>query len=256
MSPLLYALFGHRAHATDRFLEEAARLIRISDIRNAAALLGVPERTLQDWYYAYVEQQRQAPPVPPKPIRQLGIDELTVSHESNPMVAVIVDHTNERVLEVLENRLEDTVLAYLKKEQASGLLAEVTEVTTDMWDGYVGATRKAFGDKVRITIDRFHVMKNFQEKVTAARREIQRRLDPEEAKALKGTRWLWLFNQENLSREEAAELAAWGERFPELKHLREQRDKLRNLFEDRSIRTAEEGSKQLWTWMEEGVSWV
>ena len=86
------------------------------------------------------------------------------------------------------------------------------------------------GKKVRITIDRCHVMKNFQEHLTAARREIQRHLGQEEAKALKGTRWLWLTNQENLSVEEQVELAALGEQFPVLKHLREQRDKLRALF--------------------------
>src|ERR1700719_2736899 len=49
------------AHATERFLEQAARLIRFSDIANAAAFFGVPEKTLERWYYDYVERQRQAP---------------------------------------------------------------------------------------------------------------------------------------------------------------------------------------------------
>lgn len=38
------------AHATERFLERAAQLVRASDVANAAAFLGVPERTLGDWY--------------------------------------------------------------------------------------------------------------------------------------------------------------------------------------------------------------
>ena len=49
------------AHATERFLEQAARLIRFSDIANAAAFLGVPEKTLERWYYDHVERHRQAP---------------------------------------------------------------------------------------------------------------------------------------------------------------------------------------------------
>ena len=92
-------------------------------------------------------------------------------------------------------------------------------------------------------------MKNFQDHLTAARREIQRQLPKEEARALKGTRWLWLTNQENLSADEGAELAALGERFPLLKQLREQRDKLRELFEDLTIRTAAAGARQLRAWM-------
>jgi len=239
------------AHATERFLEQAARLIRFSDIANAAAFLGVPEKTLEKWYYDYVERQRQAPPTPGGPIQQLGIDELKLTHGSGQFVAVIVDHTHERVLEVLKNRSKETVRDYLQQNRDSGLLAEVIEVTTDMWDGYVEAAREALGEQVRITIDRFHVMKNFQDHLTAARREIQRQLPKEEAKALKGTRWLWLTNQENLSVDERAELAALGKRLPLLQQLREQRDKLRDLFEDATIHTAAAGARRLRVWMQE-----
>jgi transposase len=69
---------AHGAHATERFLEHAARLIRFSDIANAAAFLDVPQKTLEKWYYDYVERQRQAPSVAPQTIRQLGIDELAL----------------------------------------------------------------------------------------------------------------------------------------------------------------------------------
>lgn len=159
------------AHATERFLEQAARLIRFSDIANAAAFLGVPEKTLQKWYYDYVERQRQTPPTPGGPIQRLGIDELKLTHGCGQFVAVLVDHTHERVLEVLKNRSKKTVRDYLQQNRDSGLLAEVIEVTTDMWDGYVEAVREALGEQVRITIDRFHVMKNFQDHLTAAQRD-------------------------------------------------------------------------------------
>ena len=239
------------AHATERFLEQAARLIRFSDIANAAAFLGVPEKTLEKWYYDYVERQRQAPPASARLPQQLGIDELKLMRGSGQFVAVIVDHTNERVLEVLKNRSKEEVRDYLQQNRKNGLLAQVTEVTTDMWDGYVEAAREALGEQVRITIDRFHVMKNFQDHLTAARREIQRSLPKEEAQALKGTRWLGLTNTENLSVEERAELAALGAQFPLLGQLREQRDRLRQLFEDRTIRTAAAGVQHLRAWMQE-----
>lgn len=164
---------------------------------------------------------------------------------------MIVDHSNARVLEVLESREKSVVLAYLSRAKAEGLLAEVVEVTTDMWNGYVEAAREVFGTAVRLTIDRFHVMKNFQEHLTAARRDIQRHLPKEEAQALKGTRWLWLTNEENLTAEERAELAQLQQRFPLLGQLRQQRERLRALFEDRTIHTAAAGAKQLRAWMQE-----
>jgi transposase len=235
------------AHATERFLAQAARLIRCSDIVNAAAFLGVPEKTLEKWYYDYVERQRQQPAAL-RPIRQLGIDELRLK-KGQQYVAVIVDHSNARVLEVLESREKHVVRAYLAQAKADGLFAEVVEVTTDMWTGYVEAAREVFGTQVRITIDRFHVMKNFQERLTAARREIQRQLPKDEAQALKGTRWLWLTNAENLSREEQAELTELQQRFPLLGQLRARRDRLRDLFEDRTIHPAAAGAKQLRAWV-------
>ena len=242
-------VFAAGAHATERFLEQAARLIRFSDSTNAAAFFGVPEKTLERWYYDFVERQRQSPPITAKPIKQIGIDELKFTHGSGQFVAVIVDHTNERVLEVLKNRSKEAVRDYLQQNQVQGLLAQVIEVTTDMWEGYVEAAREVFGERVRITIDRFHVLKNFQDHLTAARREIQRSLPKEEAKALKGTRWLWLTNQENLTREELAELLALKEQFPLLKDLSEQRERLRALFEDPTIRTAAVGVQALRAWM-------
>jgi transposase len=163
---------------------------------------------------------------------------------------VLIDHTNRRVLDVLENREKTSIIAYLAAGKASGLLAHLEEVTTDMWDGYVTAVQEVFGDTVRVTIDRFHVMKNFQEHLTDARRQIQRELAKDESQALKGTRWLWVTNWENLDAAQQAELTQLKERFPRLRQLVEYRETLRQLFEDRTIADAATGTTRLKTWIE------
>ena len=67
------------SHATERCLERARQLIRFGDIANAAVFLKVSESNLGRWYYEYLERRKQAPAtVPVKPIRQLGIDELSL----------------------------------------------------------------------------------------------------------------------------------------------------------------------------------
>jgi transposase len=164
---------------------------------------------------------------------------------------VIVDHDHGRVLEVLENREKTTIVAYLKQEKTAGRLASVEEVTTDMWDGYVEAAKDVFGATIRITIDRFHVVKNFQECFTKARRELQNRLPEESRKKLKGSRWWWVTNDENLLPADRQSLAELKREFPELAQLAEQRDRLQRIFEDRMIRTAEEGVKQFTAWRDE-----
>src|SRR5260221_598534 len=239
------------AHATERFLERAAQLIRTSDVANAAAFLGVPERTLGDWYYDYLQRRPHPSGQKLKPVRRLGIDELSLKKKQQHYVAVIVDHDNQRVLEVLENREKATILAYLQQAKREGLLAHVEEVTTDMWDAYVGAAREAFGDQVAITIDRFHVMTNLQECLTAALRELQRPLPAAEREQLKGSRWLWLTNPENLTTEQRQELQRLKQQFPQLGQMADQREALRAIFNNQKIRSPAEGRKQLQAWLEQ-----
>jgi transposase len=163
---------------------------------------------------------------------------------------VLIDRTNGRVLDVLESREKAVIVAWLKAGVTSGLLAHLEEVTTDMWDGYVEAVKEVFEAGVRITIDRFHVMANFQEGLTHARREIQRLLPKEAAAELKGTRWKWLTNEEHLTPEDRQVLERLKRKYPLLGQLAQQREALRAIFEDRALTTADAGVQCLRAWCE------
>jgi transposase len=78
------SFLGEGTHATERLLERAAELIRHSDVANAARFFKVPEKTLEGWYYGYVERQQQrAAQAPAKPIRRIGIDELSLKKSTD-----------------------------------------------------------------------------------------------------------------------------------------------------------------------------
>ena len=165
----------------------------------------------------------------------------------------MIDHTNGRVLEVLESREKQVVVQWLKAAKESGLLSSLEEVTTDMWDGYVEAVKEVFGPAVRITIDRFHVMKNFHDRLNQARREIPSKLDKEAAKELKGSRWLWVTNPENLTAGQRSELARLKQQFPELGRLADHREALRRIFEDHRVTNPQTAMARLRHWCEQGV---
>lgn len=72
------------SHATERLLGRAAELIRHSDVANAAQFFGIPEKTLEEWYYAFVQRQQQrATEAPSGPIRRIGIDELSLKKSTD-----------------------------------------------------------------------------------------------------------------------------------------------------------------------------
>jgi len=82
-----YAMIAPSAHATERLLERMADLVGFSDIRNAAGFFGVPEKTLESWYYEFLERKRQAPAEGIKPVASLGIDELSLKKSSGSSAA-------------------------------------------------------------------------------------------------------------------------------------------------------------------------
>ena len=165
---------------------------------------------------------------------------------------MLIDHTNGRVLDLLETREKPAVVAWLAAQKAAGLLGQVEEVTCDMWAAYAEAAREVFGDGVRVTVDRFHVMKNFQERLADARREAQRKLPKEQAAELKGSRWLWVTNPENLDPDQRRELARLQRRFPDLARLSRHREALRQIFEDHRVRRPETAVAWLRAWCERG----
>lgn len=76
-------IVAEAAHATERFLQRAAQLIRTGDVANAARFFGVPQKTLEDWYYDYVERQQCQAAQPTQPIRRIGIDELSLKKSTD-----------------------------------------------------------------------------------------------------------------------------------------------------------------------------
>jgi transposase len=78
-----YPALAPGAHATERFLAQAARLIRFSDISNVAAFFAVPESTLARWYYDYLQRQQQQPRGELKPIKSVGLDELSLKKSTD-----------------------------------------------------------------------------------------------------------------------------------------------------------------------------
>ena len=86
------------AHATERFLDRAAQLIRSSDVANVAKFYGLPEQTLARWYYDYIERRRTTNNTPLKPIQRIGIDELSLKKKgSAPILWITLPQSQSSV---------------------------------------------------------------------------------------------------------------------------------------------------------------
>jgi transposase len=73
-----HAGLAEGAHATERFLDRLAEYATHGDVASAARFLAVPEKTAERWYYDHLERRQREASADPKPIRSLGIDELSL----------------------------------------------------------------------------------------------------------------------------------------------------------------------------------
>jgi transposase len=82
-----HASLAGGAHATERFLDRLADLASHSDLSAAARFAGVAEKTAERWYYDYLERRAAQPAKDLKPIRSLGIDELSLKKDTGNSAA-------------------------------------------------------------------------------------------------------------------------------------------------------------------------
>jgi transposase len=69
----------------------------------------------------------------------------------------------------------------------------------DMWDPYIAATRAYIPDaKSKIVFDRYHVMKYVVDAVDKVRKQEHAELKEDGCEMLKGTKYLFLWSQENI----------------------------------------------------------
>lgn len=181
----------------------------------------------------------------PKAIRVLGIDEISMRKGHRDFVCVITDIDRKCVIEVLENRLKETLVAYLSALPPS-VRKSVRYVSIDMWEGYYQAVVEALPKRVKIVVDRFHVMKNLTAAITKCRREIQRGMSKEDRDELKGLRWILVKNEDNLNEEELAKLKEMYKKCPELKTCHRLKEDFRKIFEEESSRTKAKARLQAW----------
>ena len=130
-------------------------------------------------------------------IAHLGVDEKAVARR-HQYVTLVCDLDRSTVEYVAEDRKKTSLDAYyqsLSKEQLAGIEA----VAMDMWDPFIGSTVTNVPDgESKIVFDRFHIMKHMVEAVDTVRKREHRLLQSQEDSTLTGTKYLWLFSEENL----------------------------------------------------------
>jgi transposase len=130
-------------------------------------------------------------------LRRLGVDEKAVA-KRHQYVTLVCDLDRATVEYIADDRKKSSLDAYyssLSRRQLRGIQA----VAMDMWEPFIASTVAHVPDgQAKIVFDRFHIMKHMTEAVDKVRKQEHRLLQEQGDDSLKGTKYLWLFAQENL----------------------------------------------------------
>jgi transposase len=177
-------------HAFARYALDLSARMTIQDV---ARHLGVSWDTIKDIQKQDLQRQFSKPRL--RKLRQIAIDEIAVG-QGRRYLTVVLDLVSGAVVFVGEGKGADALEPFWKRLRPSR--AKIKAVATDMSLAYILAVREHLPRAVHV-FDHFHVIKLFNEKLSAFRRELYREATERLHKEiLKGTRWLLLKNPENL----------------------------------------------------------
>jgi transposase len=217
---------------------------RHSPITEIVRREGLGYKAAQGIFYRQVK--RRISQAKRRHVRRLGVDEIALKKGHQQFALILSDLDRNCVIDTLEDRHMERLEAWfdhLSPAERQG----IQEVSMDMWSPYRSAVERKL-PQAKIVADRFHVAQNLNRAVTKARRDIQRDAEPEIKERLKGSRWVLVKNEVNLSAKEQAKLADLYEASPELEQLHQLKEAFRDIFETDQARA--QAAQVLATWME------
>lgn len=178
---------------TRTFERYALELSKFSTIQDAARHLDVSWDIIKDIQKRNLQRRFGKPKL--KNLKEIAIDEVAVG-KGHKYFTLVLDLKSGAVVYVGDGKGVASLTEFWRRLRAAR--AKIRAVATDMGKPYIRAVREHLPRAVHV-FDHFHVVKLYNDKLGALRRDLYRELDDQgQRKLLKGTRWLLLKNPENL----------------------------------------------------------
>ena len=188
------------AEARSRFTMLMERLV-IDVLKQCATVEGACRLMRVSWDEAWGIMERAVTRGQARKQRRVipyvGVDEKAF-RKGHKYMTVVCDLEEATVEYVGEDRTTESLETFWKS-LTPDQLAGVEAVAMDMWEPYIQATQACLpGADQKIVFDRFHIMGHMGKAVDTVRKQEHRVLSPTGDDRLKGTKYLWLYSEENL----------------------------------------------------------
>jgi transposase len=179
----------HYTHAFERY---ALELLRHMTIRDVADHLVVGWDTVKEIQAKHLRRRFGQPKL--HKLKQIAIDEINIG-KGHRYLTIVLNLLSGAVVFVGDGKGADALKPFWRRLRRAH--AKIEAVATDMSPAYIRAVRDHLRRAVHV-FDHFHVIKLYNDKLSAFRRQLFHELTAAGQKLLKGIRWLLLKSPENL----------------------------------------------------------
>lgn len=188
----------------------ALMLMKEMPVKRASEILGETDERLWRVLRAYVAEARER--LDYACVTRVGVDEMSY-RKGHRYLSVFADLAENRVLFATPGRDHSVWEAFSDELlRRNGHPHALVYAAMDMSPAYQRGVRENCRN-AQVVFDKFHVMKLLGECVDQVRQGEQRRGDTSARKQLKGTRWLWRKNPQNLTPNQQAHFSRIDHQF-------------------------------------------
>ena len=234
---------------TKRFAIEIVKQVLDSNIRSIAQRNDLSESEVQSML-DYLESEMR---IDLSEIERLGMDEISLVKGQGNYLGVLVDLDSGNPIDIVESRRQSEMNKALQS-MGSEVLEQIQEVSIDLWKPYKSLVEQLMPN-ADVTVDRFHVMKQVNDELDAARKQEKREAialknKSEKERMLSGllkSKYSLLKNEDSLTDQQKEKLISIQDVSPRLSKMHALKEEFRNIFD-----TAEswgDGVIKLLDWM-------
>ena len=195
-------LFEHLPFADDysrytrrfeRYVFELCQILPISDVAKHLNLSWGAVKEIDQKYLAKKYRRCNY-----KNLRFIAVDEISIG-KFHKYLTVVLNLETGQIIYVGKERKKETLDAFFK-EIGQVRCHRIKAIAMDCWDPYIASAIEYLGQS-KIVFDKFHILKNYSKVIDKVRVNEFSKADLDSREIIKGSRYLLLYNKENLKTE-------------------------------------------------------
>jgi transposase len=184
------------SHFTRRFEQYVFELCRMMTISDVAKHLQLCWDVVKEIDKKYLQKKYRHPNY--KKLQLIAVDEIAIGHYHKYLTIVLNLETGQ-IVYVGEDRKQETLDVFFKKLGPTRC-HRIKAIAMDCWDPYIASATQYLGYH-KIVFDKFHLVRNYGKVIDSIRISEFNKADLDNQEIIKGTKYLLLANEKNLTKE-------------------------------------------------------